>query len=62
LRAKIIDGKLMAQVVFNEVRSEVEAWVASGRRRPHLVAVLVGNDPASAIYVRNKMKAAEYTG
>lgn len=52
----------MAQVVFNEVRSEVEAWVASGRRRPHLVAVLVGNDPASAIYVRNKMKAAEYTG
>jgi 5,10-methylene-tetrahydrofolate dehydrogenase/methenyl tetrahydrofolate cyclohydrolase len=52
----------MAQVVNNEVQSEVEEWVASGHRRPHLIAVLVGNDPASATYVRNKMKAAEYTG
>jgi len=62
LRAKIIDGKLMAKTLKDEVHSEVNKWVAAGHRKPNLTAILVGNDPASATYVRNKMKAAEYTG
>lgn len=62
LCAKIIDGKLMAKTLKDEVHSEVNKWIAAGHRKPHLTAVLVGNNPASATYVRNKMKAAEYTG
>ena len=60
--AKILDGKALAQ----EIRSEVAAGVAEMRRNhgvtPGLAAVLVGDDPASAIYVRNKRKACNEVG
>ena len=52
----------MALEIEDEIRSEVNEWVAAGNRQPHLCAVLVGDDPASHVYVRNKMIAAEYTG
>ncbi len=61
LRAKIIDGKAIAKEIKDEVRSDVEAWVAGGHRCPKLTAVIVGEDPASHTYVKNKMAAAKYT-
>lgn len=59
---KLIDGKELALVLQEEMRIEVAQWAAQGHRLPHLVAVLVGNDPASASYVRNKMRSCERTG
>ena len=52
----------MAKEIKDEVRLEVEEWVAAGNRRPKLTAVIVGDDPASRTYVKNKMTAAKYTG
>lgn len=60
--AQLIDGKAIAQDIKDEVKAEVEALVASGKRAPQLTVVLVGSDPASVVYVRNKIKAAQYTG
>ena len=62
LTAKVIDGKAMAKEIKNEIKAEVSEIVASGRRPPHLSVVLVGENPASKTYVKNKTKAAEYTG
>ena len=59
---KIIDGKAISQVVKDEVRSEVAAIEAEGRRKPCLCVIIVGENPASQVYVRNKVKAAAYTG
>ena len=58
----MIDGKAMAKEIKNEIKAEVSEIVASGRRPPHLSVVLVGENPASKTYVKNKTKAAEYTG
>jgi methylenetetrahydrofolate dehydrogenase (NADP+) / methenyltetrahydrofolate cyclohydrolase len=60
--AKLIDGKAIAQRVRAEVRDEVEAWVAAGNPRPGLATVLVGDDPASAVYVGGKQKACSEVG
>ncbi len=57
--AQIIDGKAVAQKVRDEVRQGVRAFRAEHGRAPGLHVVLVGEDPASAVYVRNKEKAAE---
>ena len=57
-----IDGKAIAQDIKDEIKAEVEVLREHGLRAPHLAVILVGHDPASAIYVRNKAKAAEYTG
>ena len=62
MTATLIDGKAIAQQVRTEVRAEVEAWVAGGGRRPGLATVLVGEDPASAVYVANKQKACVEVG
>ncbi len=62
MAARIIDGKAIAADVRAEVARDVEAHVASGGPRPHLTVVLVGDDPASAIYVRSKGRAAEEAG
>lgn len=59
---QLLDGKHLAQTIQDELRASVQAATASGTRAPHLAAVLVGNNPASAAYVRNKMKACEYVG
>jgi methylenetetrahydrofolate dehydrogenase (NADP+)/methenyltetrahydrofolate cyclohydrolase len=62
MTATLIDGKTVSQQVRAEVRDEIEAWVAGGGRRPGLATVLVGEDPASAVYVRNKQKACAEVG
>ena len=60
--AQIIDGKAIAAHVRADVRTEVEAWTADGHRAPYLAVVLVGDNPASASYVRGKTKAAAEAG
>jgi methylenetetrahydrofolate dehydrogenase (NADP+)/methenyltetrahydrofolate cyclohydrolase len=59
---RIIDGKAAAERVRLEVAAEVEKRVARGLRAPGLATVLVGEDPASHVYVRNKRKQAEAAG
>ncbi|MBV8656898.1 MAG: bifunctional methylenetetrahydrofolate dehydrogenase/methenyltetrahydrofolate cyclohydrolase FolD [Burkholderiales bacterium] len=62
MTAQILDGKLISEELIGEVRAKVDARVAQGRRAPALAVVLVGEDPASAVYVRNKKKACERAG
>jgi methylenetetrahydrofolate dehydrogenase (NADP+)/methenyltetrahydrofolate cyclohydrolase len=62
MTAQIIDGKAIAEGVFGEVRQSVAALTARGRRRPGLAVVMVGDNAASAVYVRNKRKACERCG
>jgi methylenetetrahydrofolate dehydrogenase (NADP+)/methenyltetrahydrofolate cyclohydrolase len=59
--ARILDGKALAERIRGEVRDEVQALERRGVR-PNLQVVLVGDDPASAVYVRNKTKAAQECG
>ena len=58
----IIDGKALSQVVKDEVKAEVPVLEAKYGRKPCLVVIIVGENPASQVYVRNKVKAAAYTG
>ncbi|MEK6278101.1 MAG: bifunctional methylenetetrahydrofolate dehydrogenase/methenyltetrahydrofolate cyclohydrolase FolD [Actinomycetota bacterium] len=60
--AKIIDGKAVAAEVRERVRGEVAEYAKHSGRTPGLATVLVGEDPASQIYVRNKHKACEEAG
>jgi len=60
--AQIIDGKAVGAAVRDEVRGEVEAFRARCGRAPGLATVLVGDDPASATYVRSKRKACAECG
>ncbi len=62
MTAKIIDGKQMAEDIRGEVAAGVKALVDEHGVKPGLAAVLVGDDPASAIYVRNKRRACEEVG
>ncbi|MFZ9708909.1 MAG: bifunctional methylenetetrahydrofolate dehydrogenase/methenyltetrahydrofolate cyclohydrolase FolD [Steroidobacteraceae bacterium] len=61
-RAKLIDGKAIAREVKGEVRAGVDRLLASGARRPGLAVVMVGDNAASAVYVRNKRAACEECG
>ena len=61
MSAQLIDGKVVAKAVKEEVRSRVEALKARGIR-PGLATVLVGDDPASHVYVRNKQRTCEELG
>uniref|UniRef100_A0A8C5XQA5 Tetrahydrofolate dehydrogenase/cyclohydrolase NAD(P)-binding domain-containing protein n=1 Tax=Microcebus murinus TaxID=30608 RepID=A0A8C5XQA5_MICMU len=60
--AVVISGKKLAQQIKQEVRQEVEEWVASGNKRPYLSVILVGENPASHSYVLNKTRAAADVG
>jgi len=60
--AHIIDGKAVAQRVTDEVRANVAAHVAAGGVAPGLAVVLVGENAASQVYVRNKRKTTEAVG
>ncbi len=62
MSAQIIDGKAIAARVRSEVRQQVEARVAAGKRPPGLAVILVGQDPASEVYVRNKRRACDEVG
>ena len=58
----LIDGKKVAEDIKREIATEVDEMVASGKRRPHLAAILVGHDGGSETYVANKVKACEVCG
>jgi methylenetetrahydrofolate dehydrogenase (NADP+)/methenyltetrahydrofolate cyclohydrolase len=62
MSATVIDGKAVAASVRERVREEVEELTAQLGRPPGLATVLVGDDPASAIYVRRKREACEEVG
>lgn len=62
MTAQIIDGKLISQTVRSEVGARVKARVEAGLRAPGLAVVLVGQDPASQVYVGSKRRACEEVG
>lgn len=61
-QARLIDGKAIAQQVRNQVKEKVAARVAAGKRPPGLAVILVGQDPASQVYVGSKRRACEEVG
>ena len=60
--AQVIDGRALATRLNQQTRAEVEAMVRAGKRAPGLAVVLVGADPASQVYVRNKARQTEAAG
>ena len=58
----IIDGKALSETIQEELRIQVKALTQKGKRAPHLAAILIGENPASAAYVRNKIRACEKVG
>lgn len=58
----ILDGKVVAASIKEQLKEEIDAAVANGSRRPKLVIYTVGDNPASKVYVRNKIRACEETG
>ncbi len=62
MTARIIDGKAIAATIRQQARDAIETRLAAGKRRPGLAVILVGADPASQIYVRNKRAACEEVG
>jgi methylenetetrahydrofolate dehydrogenase (NADP+)/methenyltetrahydrofolate cyclohydrolase len=62
MSATIIDGKTVAEKLRNSVKEAVDSRIINGLRAPGLAVILVGEDPASQVYVRNKKLACEKTG
>lgn len=62
MTAQLIDGKAVAAELKTEMSARIKEKMAEGLRRPGLAVILVGNDPASTIYVRNKRHACEHVG
>ena len=59
---KLLDGKMLSLELQSEIAAEVEAHIANGGRKPHLAAILIGDDPASKAYVGHKVKACAKAG
>lgn len=62
MTAQIIDGKAIAESLLNDVKSRIDYRTSQGKRQPTLAVILIGSDPASHIYVRNKRLACEKVG
>ncbi|WP_295541613.1 bifunctional methylenetetrahydrofolate dehydrogenase/methenyltetrahydrofolate cyclohydrolase FolD [uncultured Thiohalocapsa sp.] len=62
MSATILDGKAIAADIRTQVKAQVDARLSAGRRPPGLAVVLVGEHPASQVYVRNKRKACAEVG
>ena len=62
MAAQVIDGTAIAQAVRAEVKDAVAAWTEAGHPAPGLATVLVGDDPASAVYVGGKQRASAEVG
>ncbi|MBC8406583.1 MAG: bifunctional methylenetetrahydrofolate dehydrogenase/methenyltetrahydrofolate cyclohydrolase FolD [Planctomycetes bacterium] len=60
--AQILDGKQLSAQVRAQIGEQIQAGMGAGKARPGLATVLVGDDPASHIYVRNKRRACDETG
>ena len=62
MSAQIINGKAIAEEMLDQIKSRINQRLNSGKRAPSLAVILVGADPASSIYVRNKRLACEKVG
>jgi methylenetetrahydrofolate dehydrogenase (NADP+) / methenyltetrahydrofolate cyclohydrolase len=62
MTAQLIDGKALAASLRQTIKSAIDQRIADGKRSPGLAVILVGEDPASAVYVRNKRRACEEVG
>lgn len=62
MTARVLDGRAVARDIFAEISALVAARVAQGKPAPALATVLVGEDPASALYVNSKQKNARHVG
>jgi len=62
MSANILDGKAIAAELRESIKQEVDTQVAAGKPRPGLAVIMVGEDPASQVYVRNKKIACEKAG
>ncbi|MEJ2440360.1 MAG: bifunctional methylenetetrahydrofolate dehydrogenase/methenyltetrahydrofolate cyclohydrolase FolD [Gammaproteobacteria bacterium] len=62
MSAQIIDGKAIAAAIRGEIKAEIDRRREANQALPGLAVVMVGEDPASAVYVRNKRKACEEVG
>lgn len=62
MTAQIINGKAIAEDLLSNIKAKIQARVNAGKRAPCLAVILVGADPASAIYVRNKRLACDKVG
>ncbi|XP_076243044.1 bifunctional methylenetetrahydrofolate dehydrogenase/cyclohydrolase, mitochondrial-like isoform X2 [Calliopsis andreniformis] len=60
--AVVLNGKQIANEIQNELKTVVDAWINENKKRPTLVAILVGNNPASKVYIKRKMNAAKAIG
>jgi methylenetetrahydrofolate dehydrogenase (NADP+)/methenyltetrahydrofolate cyclohydrolase len=60
--ARLLDGKALAQKIQSQLADRVAEWTAEGRRAPGLAVLRIGDDPASAVYVRNKERSCERVG
>ncbi|MBX9878455.1 MAG: bifunctional methylenetetrahydrofolate dehydrogenase/methenyltetrahydrofolate cyclohydrolase FolD [Candidatus Obscuribacterales bacterium] len=60
--SNILDGKQVANLVREELRLKVDGFVQQGKRRPGLAVVLIGENPASHVYVKNKIAACKKAG
>ena len=62
MSAQLLDGKAIAKQIKQEISEEVVDFIGNNATVPTLAAILVGEDPASQIYVRNKQRACELVG
>ncbi len=62
MTAKLIDGKMIAEKIYDQIKSEIYKFKVKGLRPPGLAVVIVGDNPASQIYVRNKKKICKMVG
>ena len=62
MSARLLDGQKLAAVLQTEIRPRVEAYTARVGQPPGLAIVLVGDDPASEVYVRNKVRTGQEVG
>ena len=62
MSARLLDGKRIADELLDRLRVRVAARVAAGMSRPGLAVILVGDEPASSVYVRNKRRACRHVG
>ncbi len=59
---QLLDGKILSAQIKAEIKVETQAWVEGGGKKPHLAAVLVGEDGASQTYVASKIRSCEEIG
>lgn len=59
---QLLDGVLVSAHIKEQIKQEVKDWQAKGGKKPHLAAILVGNNPASEAYVGSKVKHCEELG